>query len=67
MDANFTVQDVILNAVEDAPSYLYGSAIACLLRYRVGQGAQPLEACKGYLEFLIKIEVANEVKSHADS
>lgn len=66
-DPKFTIQEVVLNAVEDAPSYFLGAAITALLRYRVGQGSAQLEACKGYIDFLIKLEILNAESGNADS
>lgn len=62
-DSKFTVQDVVLNAVDDPHSFLLGSAVQELLRYRKGQNIQSLKNVKSYVEMLIKLEESNNANS----
>ena len=62
-DSKFTVQDVVLNAVDDPYSFLLGNAVQELLRYRKGQNIQSLKNVVSYVEMLIKLEESNDANS----
>ena len=53
---SFTIQEVVLQAVENPKSYFLGNAITELLRYREGEGSPHLTAARQYIELLEKLE-----------
>jgi len=54
-----SVQEVVLQAVENPKSFCLGNALTELLRYREGQGVSHLVAARKHIELLEGLEGLN--------
>lgn len=51
-----TVENVVAMSVENPASYFHGAAITAIMRYRGGQGVEPIRTARAYLDHLEQLE-----------